>query len=265
MFKFSSFFCVEKLEHGHLEMVKQFFHAIVWTERHLTGQYDIREVSIAASFIRPDEICLDIGAHAGSWTRPLSKLVERGHVIAIEALPYYANVLKLAVRLLRLKNVSVINQAVTDHSNPVALIWRDSNGKRLTGLTHVAVLAEDTKDAIIVNSTTLDAFLTSHNFRARVAFVKADVEGGELMVVHGAVKMIEKFRPVFYLEVQADHCRRYGYKPSDLFDFFELRKYSSYTISGSDLFITEKRTYSGKGDVLFVPTEKRYSFDIITE
>lgn len=236
--------------------MKQFLHALVWVKRHLTRQYDIGEIPIVARFIRPDEICLDIGAHAGSWTRPLSKLVEKGHVYAFEALPYYAKVLKLTVRLLRLKNVSVVNQAVCDHSNPVSLIWRDSNGKRLTGLTHVAVLAEDTKDAITVNSTTLDAFLTSHNFRSRVAFVKADVEGGELIIVHGAVKMIEKFRPIFYLEVESDHCRRYGYKPSDLFDFFERSKYDAYTISGSDLFITDKRVYSGRGDVLFVPTEK---------
>ena len=93
-------------------MVKQFLHSLVWTKRHLTGQYDVSEISVVARFIRPDEICLDIGAHAGSWTRPLSKLVERGHVYAIEALPYYAKVLKLTVALLRLKNVSVINRAV---------------------------------------------------------------------------------------------------------------------------------------------------------
>ena len=76
------------------------------------------------------------------------------------------------------------------------------------------------------------------------------------MVVLGAVKMIEKFRPVFYLEVDSDHYRRYGYKPSDLFDFFDLQKYDAYTISGSDLFITDKRVYSRRGDALFVPTER---------
>lgn len=237
-------------------MVKKALHALIWTKRHLTGQYDVSEISVVARFIRPDEICLDIGAHAGSWTRPLSKLVERGHVYAIEALPYYAKVLKLTVMLLRLKNVSVINRAVTDHSNSVALIWRDGNGKRLTGLTHVASLADDTKDAITINSTTVDAFITSQNVRLPVAFVKCDIEGAEFMVLRGALKMIEKFRPVFYLEVESAHCRRYGYKPADLFDFFDLQKYSAYTISDSNLFITDKRVYSGQGDVLFVPTEK---------
>lgn len=237
-------------------MVKQFLHALIWTKRHLTRQYDVSEISIVTRFIRPDEICFDCGAHAGSWTRPLSKLVEKGHVYAFEALPYYARVLKFTVKLLRLKNVTIINYAVIDHNNPVILIWRDDNGKRLTGLTHVAGLSEDTKDAITINSTTLDAFIASRKFRSRVAFVKCDVEGAELMVVRGAVKMIEKFRPVFYLEVESDHCRRYGYKPEDLFDFFDLQKYGAYTISGGDLFITDKGAYPGQGDVLFVPTER---------
>ncbi len=209
-------------------MIKQFVHAIVWTKRHLAGQYDVGEISSVARIIRPDEICLDCGAHAGSWTRHLSKVVERGHVYASEALPYYEKVLKLTVTFLRLKNVTVLNYAVTDHTNPVPLIWQDGNAKRLTGLTHIAGFAEDTKDAITINSTTLDGFIASHCFRSRVAFVQADVEGSELMVVHGAVKMIGQFRPVFYLEVENDRCRRYGYKPANLLDFFDLQKYSAY-------------------------------------
>ena len=238
-------------------MIKQFLHAVVWTKRHLTGQYDVGEVAIMAGFIRPNEICLDIGAHAGSWTRPLSKLVERGHIYAFEALPYYAKVLKLTMTLLRLKNVTVVNYAVIDHNNPVTLIWRDNNGKSLTGLTHVAGLLEDTKNTITINSTTLDAFIASHKLQSRVAFVKCDVEGAELMVVCGAVNLIEKFRPIFYIEVESRHCRRYGYKAANLFDFFGLQKYDAYTISGSDLSIVDKRVYSGQGDVLFVPTEKK--------
>ena len=237
-------------------MIKHFLHSVVWTKRHLTGQYDVGEIAIVARFLGPDEICLDIGAHAGSWTRPLSKLVERGHVYAFEALPYYAKVLKFTVTLLRLKNVTVFNYAVIDHNNPVTLIWRDNNGKSLTGLTHVAGLLEDTKDAITVNSATVDAFIASQNIKSPVAFVKCDVEGAELMVVRGAVNMIKKFRPIFYLEVESHICRRYGYKAENLFDFFGLQKYDAYTISGSDLSIVDKRVYSGQGDVLFVPTEK---------
>lgn len=237
-------------------MLKQSLHALVWTKRHLTGEYDVNEISIVARFIRSDEICFDCGAHAGSWTRNLSKLVERGHVYAFEALPYYAKVLKLTVTLLSLKNVTVINYAVTDNTNSVQLIWRDGSSKRLTGLTHIAGFEEDTKDAITINSITLDGFIASHSFRSRIAFVKADVEGAELMVVRGAVKMIEQFRPVFYLEIESDHCCRYGYKPADLFDFFDLQKYRAYTVSGNDFLGTDKRVYSGQGDVLFVPEER---------
>ena len=241
---------------GIYRTAKQLLHALIWTKRHLTGQLNVDEISAITRFVRPDEICLDIAAHAGSWTRALSKMVNRGgHVYAFEALPYYAQVLKHTVTLLGLKNVTVINQAVTDHNNEVKLIWRDADGKHLTGMTHVAGLAEETQEPITVSSTTLDSFIASRNIRSRVAFAKGDIEGCELMVLHGASKMIDLFRPVFYMEVLAEHCCRYSCQFSDLFDFFEARRYRAYTITNNDLVVTNKRVYCGLGDVLYIPSK----------
>ena len=240
-------------------MIKQFLHAVIWTKRHLSGQYDVDVMSIVARFIGSNETCLDIGAHAGSWTRPLSKLVKKGHVYAFEALPYYARVLQYTVTLLRLKNVTVFNYAIFDHNKTVKLIWRDKNGRRLTGETHIKGLVESEMDTVTVDSLTVDVFIASQKILSPVAFVKCDVEGAELMVVRGAVKTIERFRPIFYLEAESIHCSRYGYKADNLFDFFRLKQYDAYTLSGSNFYIVDKRLYSGKGNVLFIPFEKDLS------
>jgi FkbM family methyltransferase len=234
--------------------IKRCLHASLWLKRHLMGQYKIDELRFIARFVQPDDVLLDVGAHAGSWTRPLSKLVGRGHVYAFEALPYYAEVLKLTAKLLNLKNVTVLNRAVTDHNGRLKLTWQDTRGKHLSGLTHIAGVSEDTRNAICVDGITLDAFIASHRVRSRVAFVKVDVEGAELMVVHGAEKTIEQFRPVFYLEIVATYCQRYGYQPVDVFDFFSTRQYCAYTINHGKQSETNKKTYAGH-DVLFVPHE----------
>ena len=189
--------------------------------------------------------------HSRSWLRgDMYTLLKLCHTIQrFLSIPWHCS---------DLKNVTVINRAVIDHNDQVTLIWRDNNGKNLTGLTHVAGLAEDKMDAITIKGTTVDSFIASQTITSPVAFVKCDVEGAELLVVRGAVNMIEKYRPIFYLEVESSHCLRYGYKPKNLFDFFQHRKYSAYTITGSNLFKVDKSIYSGQGDVLFVPAEKYF-------
>jgi len=104
------------VDRGQPTTVEQFLHTLFWLRRHVTGQYRINEVPFVARFIQPDDTLLDVGPNAGSWTRSLSKLVEWGYGYAFEALPHYAQVLKLTVRLLALKNVIVRNQAVTNHN-----------------------------------------------------------------------------------------------------------------------------------------------------
>ena len=88
-----------------------------------------------------------------------------------------------------------------------------------------------------------------------VLIVKADVEGGELMVVRGAEKLIKESRPIFYLEVNADYCRRYGYEPVDLYHFFELHNYRAFDIREG--VITDLHGSASKeDDVLFMPEER---------
>src|SRR5882724_3600008 len=160
--------------------LRQILHAIVWTKRHLAKNYRVDPVDALAGFIGPDAICIDVGAHAGSWTRPLARLVSpKGHVYAFEGLPYYSEVLSFTMALLRLRNVTVVNRVVADHNKSVRLKWKDHRGNRLTGLTHVVGLGEeDAEDLIEAQSTTLDEFISSNGIQpSRIAFVKGDVEG----------------------------------------------------------------------------------------
>ena len=238
--------------------IKEHMHALLWFMRHITRKYNITEISIINQFVQDTDTCFDVGAHAGFWTRPLSQLVTRGRVYAFEALPYYAHVLTIVIQLLRLQNVTVVDKAVSDKSGVIAIAWRGVNGKHLTGCTHIATVS-DNPDHIITNAITLDSLLPVISTGSRVSFVKIDIEGAELMAVRGAVASIDKFRPVFYLEVVSDYCKRYGYTPEDLFRFFADLNYMAYEISSSGVESRAKWideiTYAGAGNVLFVPSE----------
>jgi FkbM family methyltransferase len=242
--------------------MKTTLHAVLWWWRHRRGRYLAEESSAIQPLIHATDICLDIGAHAGSWTLPLAKLVPEGQVYAFEALPYYASVLMKLVRFCGLKNVIVLNRAVSDQAGAVEIAWRTKAGTRLTGNTHVATGAEKgSVDCVTVEAITLDGWQRDSG-KGRIGFIKIDVEGAELLVLKGGTDLIKRDRPIIFMEIVTSCCARYGYEPDRLFELFSELGYGAYTVdagSGSDrpvLRPSNARTYSGKGDVLIIPSER---------
>jgi len=241
---------------------KQTIHAILWAKRHLSGELKVAELEAIRPLITVDDICIDVGAHGGAWSVPLSKLVNRGRVYAIEALPYYAEVLRRTIQILRRKNIIVLNKAVVESHRPVSIVWKDDTDKELTGLTHVAGADEETEDCITVEGITLDDLL-DQTIKQKVRLVKMDIEGAELLALKGAMKLIKTFHPILYLEVWRLYCQRYGYAVGDIFDLLYNLGYRSFFISPPcQLVSIEPEKYSGKGDLLFVHSEDVSAYGI---
>jgi len=60
-----------------------------------------------------------------------------------------------------------------------------------------------------------------------VDFIKCDVEGAELLVLHGSESLILRDRPALLLEVQ-EHTEAFGSNPQDIFSWLEARGWSGY-------------------------------------
>ncbi|MGH2569249.1 MAG: FkbM family methyltransferase [Bacteroidota bacterium] len=241
----------------YLKGSQELLHSILWTKRHLFGQLKVAELNVLRQVLQPNDICLDIGAHGGAWAVPLSRLVPDGLVYAFEALPYYANVLDLTVKILGRKNVVVLNKAVVDKSRRVKIAYRDNQSRDLKGFTHIARLEDSTGAAVEVEGVILDSLLETTEDQ-RIRFVKMDIEGAEFLALQGASKLIQKWRPFFFIELWQKYCANYGYSISEVFQFFSEVGYESFTFSEGLRFVPkEAKDYSGKGDVLFVPQEDR--------
>lgn len=233
--------------------MKHLLHAIVWTRRHLDGRLPAPELSPLLRCFRSDDIFLDVGVHAGSWTIPASRVLTAGHVYAFEALPYYAKVLKSTLALLRRGNVTVVAAAVSDAPGEVDIVWQDGAGRRLTGMTHIRCGAE-TGRTVRVPTLTIDGFREQHP-GGRVRLIKCDVEGAELMVLRGAASTIDSSRPLVFCEIYDAYCARYGYSSRDVFSFFNARRYRAMQFEQGTFRGLDADTYAGAGDVLFVPGE----------
>lgn len=233
--------------------LRQLLHAAVWTRRHLAGQLPARELSPLLRYLRPDDVFLDVGAHAGSWSVPASRVLTSGHVYAFEAFPYYAQVLKTTLALLGRRNITVVNGAASDAEGEVEILWKDAAGRRLTGMTHISS-GNEHGEKVAVRALTLDGFCREHQ-PGRVRLLKCDVEGAELMVLRGAAETIDRSRPLTYCEIYDEYCARYGYSSRDIFAFFATRKYRSMQFDNGRFHGIDAAAYSGTGDVLFVPLE----------
>jgi FkbM family methyltransferase len=234
-------------------VLREAVHTLVWLKRHVRGELRVPELPCLLPFLQPNDVFFDIGAHAGAWSLPVSKTVPDGHVYAFEAFPYYARLLQNVVTLLRRSNVTVIVGAVADKVGHTSIVWKDAQGRRLTGKTHMSATA-DADRSVPMPTLTIDGFCAALPPR-RVRLIKCDVEGAELLVFRGAEQTIARWRPIVFSEMNAEFCPRYGYTMDDVFGFFSSRSYATFVAHGGRLHSLSRDEYPGLGDVVFVPSE----------
>ena len=78
------------------------------------------------------------------------------------------------------------------------------------------------EDMIDIPVTTLDIEFASCN---KVDFIKIDVEGYEVSVLNGAVKLIDRHRPVMLVEVHPIYLANYNQSHLDVINFLEAHHY----------------------------------------
>jgi FkbM family methyltransferase len=141
---------------------------------------------IYGPFIRPGDLCFDVGAHLGDRVRAWSKLGAR--IIALEPHPGMMNWLRRWYG--HRPNITLIEQAVgaqagkttlwisllTPSVSTISREWLTSvqSNRRFAGVRW--------DEQIPVTVTTLDALISQYG---KPAFCKVDVEGAELDVLQG--------------------------------------------------------------------------------
>lgn len=173
--------------------------------RHLALRYFVetglfgweREVRSLHDFVRGGPVAIDVGANWGIWTYGMarSRLFER--IVSLEPNRNLATELESAA----LPGVELRAEAASDRSGNHELKIPVRGGQRLEGWATVEDAPELSADALIrlsVPSCTLDSLAL-----AGVRFIKIDVEGHELAVLHGARETIKAWRPDCLIECKA--------------------------------------------------------------
>jgi FkbM family methyltransferase len=150
-------------------------------------------------------VLLDVGAHVGRWSLRLAEKAAR--VIAVEANPATAAVLRYHIALNDVRNVEVLELAAWDEHTQLTLA--DSNRKVTGGSTRAMPLLDGPgADLPLTEAMPLDFVLEDED---RIDLIKLDVEGADLHALAGMAGTLERLAPTLFIE---DHSI-YGYYDRD--------------------------------------------------
>jgi len=183
-------------------------HAMVSGNRN--SAYDWQTIEIMRRVLRPDSGAIDVGAFDGGMLRHMKRFSPNGRLFAFEPIPQRVERLKL--RFPRAKVYPYALGAVPGE----AIFYEFLEHPPLSGLRRREdVLPHASVREVRVTVETLDRVIPEN---ARVAFVKIDVEGGELGVLQGGVETIRRNSPVVVFECGIGGADQFGVKPEEVFD-----------------------------------------------
>ncbi len=182
--------------------------------------------------IHDDGIVLDIGANIGVMTAHFAKRLKYSEIYSFEPIPCNIKTLKRIVKFFKLKNVNLYECALSNFEGEIDMILPIIDTAKKQGLSHVV------KDINIINEEgeifkvpckQLDNVDELSNSIKRITAIKIDVEGHELSVLKGAVKLINKNSPIIYCELWPGKQRK------EIFDFMGSLNYTPKVIEHNNL------------------------------
>jgi FkbM family methyltransferase len=166
-----------------------------------------QEISALLQAIHPGDTVVDIGANKGSYLWWLSKAVGVGRVVAFEPQKQLADYLAEACRACKMKNVIIEPLAVSERSGETVLNIPGETASPEASIESVITLHEKCRQEK-VKMVSLDDYFADE--KSRISAIKMDVEGHELSVFRGAIKVLLKHSPLLVFECENRHQRGGG-------------------------------------------------------
>lgn len=167
--------------------------------------FDAKLLFAAREYVREDSVVWDIGANVGVFTFAGAGIAAKGRVLAVEADPWLAELLRRSCRMVRNREfrIDVVSAAIASR-NGVSSFAIASRGRASSHLAEVdgATQSGGARSSLYVPTLTLDTLL--EHFPAPTV-LKIDIEGAELLALQGAERLLREARPAILVEVCANN------------------------------------------------------------
>ena len=180
------------------------------------------ELALIQRHTRPGDLACDVGANKGSYLYWMARWA--GRVVAFEPQSGLADYLRAAVSAVPMKNVTIEQSGVSDHTGVLKFYMPSTNSPE------ASLRPIDGAQTIEIPVVSLDEYFAPSD---RVKMLKVDVEGAELDVFKGAERILTHDRPVILFECEQRHLRTGSV--FDCFRHLEARGYTGKFILGKTL------------------------------
>ena len=196
----------------------------------LHNDFEKMETRFVQRLLRPGMTVVDAGAHHGLYTLLAAKCVGRyGKVIAFEPSPPECARLRKHLRWNRCPNVQIVPCALGDSHGETDFYLVEGAQDWCNSRKPPAV--EEPTKKIRTEVRTLDDALAELRIH-KVDFLKLDVEGAELSVLYGAMKLLQsESRPAVLAEVQDLRTKAWGYPAREIIHHLMRLNYRWFAIA----------------------------------
>ena len=226
----------------------------------LHNEFERMETKFVTRLLRRDMTVVDAGAHHGLYTLLASKRVGwDGRVIAIEPSPRECARLEKHLRLNRCSNTELVTCALGEDPGEAELYLVDGMHDWCNSLQPPSV--DEPVRTVRVPVRRLDDVLAESGV-TKVDFMKLDVEGAELSVLYGAMKLLRReSRPAILAEVQDSRTEAWGYPAREIIQFLIRMDYSWFAIAAKGALLPiscDQETY--EANLVALPVERTEEF-----
>ncbi len=220
-----------------------------WTLTRSKGSlYDAQTIDVMRRVLRPDSSAIDVGAFEGGMLSHIVRMAPRGRHFAFEPLPGRADALAA-----RFPGVEVRAFAIGEAPGEAGYA-SVPRAPALSGLSARPDLEPGERvETIRVQVETLDRIVPAD---LPIAFVKVDVEGGELGVFRGAGQTLRRCRPVVVFE-SGLAAKAYGATAEEIHD--ELAR-AGLQVSTMGAWLARERALDRGGFVDAVESGRDFYF-----
>ncbi len=192
-----------------------------------------------------DGAILDIGANIGIMTWHLSTKYLNRKIISFEPESVNFEVLSNICRKFQLVNVTLIQKALGETTGKAKMILPIQGKTKMQGLAHIkheTIELWNEGEEYEVEIETLDDLFKNQ----KIAAIKMDVENFEFFVLKGGKEVIQRDRPVIYVELWENENR------VKCFEFIRSLGYQVYVLENKILTLFDSTKHK-QHNFTFVP------------
>jgi FkbM family methyltransferase len=202
------------------------------------GSWEQETLDICKSILKEDSHVIEVGAHIGTHTIPLSHMCKQGSIYAFEMQKPIFQLLNSNIILNKCNNIHTYMEIVLDKDD-VEMIG-EINYPVMEEYNSGYLSYERIKQTgrYPVNIITLDKKFKDIN---KLDLIKIDAEGHEIQVLKGSLNLIKKFKPVILTEYDSnkqeiiDMFPEYKFEESNFKYILDYKGYMNLMLVGKPI------------------------------